>query len=531
MFVQKKQRNNGLKYGVDIWHDVHIGRDRVGLEDDVECAEAVYQIWQSLFPESPHARQLFVSLLLESPECIEAQFIADEEFMTLEDGEILFKQLREDKGNVSFFYDAHGDTTEAVRIIEQVLKRKPVPIPKQFHAALLRHDIIRTPEQQRKFKFKGFEVSDRYDDQDSQVGHTHHIVEAFLSYDASTMECYRGRYKFKEAPVETGVEVVPDGEGGSLELLFHDLTLSRVYIHDKPQFKMCSRYLMDAGSKGNSNIPVPTWHNQAPQDTGEGGSLTSTELKGPLSEPGASAHSEGSREPSPEDSSSEMGPTKDFWPEMTSVCDCSALHILNLMTQELQDIPASRKHEINMGRQMALKSMPRDLAFEFLDEDTGKRVEPVLSWSVDDASLDFKVIIREDTDIEPLLTNIVSSSVTEVVVEETNQQVMLSEAKDSYQLEDQGGQTPAMMVEDEGESRREGSPILIDNELEVAPATPNLEGDNEGNNNEDGLTVAQDELAVPPSSRSSAGEDDVELKTWDGPGMSLEHTFKFAIDP
>lgn len=413
-----------------------MGRDRVGLEDDVECAEAVYHIWQSLFPESLRGRQLFLELLLDSPECTEVHYIAEDDFMTKTDGELLFKQLREEKGLDSFFYYA-DDASESVRIIEQVLKKKPVWIPKQFYTALLGREVIRTPEQERRRKFKSFDASARYGEGSHQTKHTHHVVEAFLDYDAATMQIYRDRYHFKEAPVETGIEVIPDGEGADMEFLFHELTLSRVYIHDKKQFKMCSRYLLNADTVINdarktasplaaSRITPPLSIDERPSSDAE---ISDTLVAFESSDDPAQS-------PRPDKSGRPESETKDYWPALASVCDCSALHILNLMTQELQEATSSQKYELNMGRQTALKSMPRDLAFDFWDEDTGERIEPVLSWSIDDASMEFKIVIRREGAGMPLLTNVDKDVVTVVELEVEELRTSVSEVEQAEGLMD-----------------------------------------------------------------------------------------------
>ncbi len=43
--MQKRpDRTVGLHYGVDIWQDVEISRDRVGLQDDEECSDAAFDM-------------------------------------------------------------------------------------------------------------------------------------------------------------------------------------------------------------------------------------------------------------------------------------------------------------------------------------------------------------------------------------------------------------------------------------------------------------------------------------------------------
>ncbi|KAK0455230.1 uncharacterized protein EV420DRAFT_1765660 [Desarmillaria tabescens] len=122
VFVQKRAgRKFGLYYGIDIWQDVEISRDRVGLQDDGQCSDAAFSIWRSLFQGSERARQLYIDLLINHDSCLETRYIV-QQFEEV-DAQLLFGQLQKDKGDDLFFYHAE-DAGESVRIIEQVLKKK-----------------------------------------------------------------------------------------------------------------------------------------------------------------------------------------------------------------------------------------------------------------------------------------------------------------------------------------------------------------------------------------------------------------------
>ncbi|KAF9060285.1 hypothetical protein BDP27DRAFT_429216 [Rhodocollybia butyracea] len=347
---------------------------------------------------------------------------------------LLFAQLREDKGAETFFYFAE-DTTEPVRIIEQVLKRKPVWIPKRFCSVLLNCEVIRTPEQERKRKFKNLDVSGRYREHCStQSIHTYHVVEAFLDYDAPTMQHYHNHYQFKKAPSETDIEAVPDDEG----LLIHELTLSTVYIHEKPQFKMCSRHLAAVEPRCSLTSCIPPSHSSSTESSDAN-----------LHQYSSNSATDVHHECKPSSILQEATENCRFWPEERSVCDCSALHVLNLMTQELQHVTAFGKSELNMGRQLALKSMPRDLSFDIWDEDLQKRVEPVLSWTIDDSLTGFKIIIREEGKGEPLHVNIITEEIqAEIITEEVQAEEVIAEEVQAKEVITEDAQAKEVITED-----------------------------------------------------------------------------------
>lgn len=245
------------------------------------------------------------------------------------DAHLLFDQLRKDKGDGIFFYHA-DDAGESVRIIEQVLKKKPFLIPRDFCQALLKCEVIITPEQARMKRFRSLSASKRYNGDSPQLKYTAHLIKAFLDMDPDMIRIW-DCFHFKSASANMGVEIVVDGG----KVLLHDLTLSSVYIHRKPQFVMCFRHLHAADSleeaepdKDDDNIHLD-------------------ESLGDEQEPVASE-------------------AERFWADdlSASVCDWSALYVLHLMTQELTNVSTMRKTELEMGRQLALRSLPRNLTFE-----------------------------------------------------------------------------------------------------------------------------------------------------------------------
>ncbi|KAG7453154.1 uncharacterized protein BT62DRAFT_990086 [Guyanagaster necrorhizus] len=102
---------------------------------------------------------------------------------------------------------------------------------------------------------------------------------------------------------------------------------------------------------------------------------------------------------------------KRFWPDdpSASVCDCSSLYVLHLMTQELENVSPMRKTEMEMERQLSLRSLPRNLTFEttkpshYAGDDAPFKM--TLFWSTDDDISGFRVFICSDVykDAEPLL--------------------------------------------------------------------------------------------------------------------------------
>ncbi|KAK0455246.1 uncharacterized protein EV420DRAFT_590251 [Desarmillaria tabescens] len=70
------------------------------------------------------------------------------------------------------------------------------------------------------------------------------------------------------------------------------------------------------------------------------------------------------------------------------------------MTQELPNVSTMRKTEMEMGRQLALRSFPRNITFEairpshYAEDDAA--LEMTLSWSTDDDLSGFEVFIHAD---------------------------------------------------------------------------------------------------------------------------------------
>ncbi|PBK62957.1 hypothetical protein ARMSODRAFT_1088952 [Armillaria solidipes] len=366
VFVQKRaERKHGLYYGVDVWQNVRMSRDRVGLQDDAECSNTAFNIWRLLFEDSERARQLYIDLLIKHDSCLETRYIVQQ----LEEDEalLLFNQLQKDKGDDVFFYHAE-DAGESVRIIEQVLRKRPFPIPREFYQALLQCNVIVTPEAARTKRFRNLASSAYYNGNSPQLKYTAHLIEAFLDLDPD-MTHLRGCFHFKSASADIGVEIVVDGG----KVLLHELTLSSVFVHRKPQFAMCYRHLLASQSLEGGGENTGSG-DQSGEDTMEDGQ----ELAASLAE------------------------TKHFWPNdaSASVCDCSVLYVLHLMTQELTNVTTMRKTEIEMGRQFALRSLPRNLTFEAIkpthDVENDAPLEMTLSWSTDDNLSGFRVFIRPD---------------------------------------------------------------------------------------------------------------------------------------
>ncbi|KAK0441407.1 hypothetical protein EV421DRAFT_1904864 [Armillaria borealis] len=362
VFVQKRAGHKlGLYYGVDIWQNIKISRDRVGLQDDAECSNAAFNIWRLLFEDSERARQLYIDLLIEHDSCLETRYIVQQ--LEEDEAELLFNQLRKDKGDDVFFYHAE-DAGESVRIIEQVLRKRPFPIPREFYHALLQCNVIVTPEVARTKRFRNLASSAYYNGNSPQLKYTAHLIEAFLDLDPD-MTRLRGCFHFKSASADIGVEIVVDGG----EVLLHELTLSSVFVHRKPQFAMCYRHLLASQSLEGRGENTRSG-DQSSEDAMEDGQ--------------------------------ELAETEDFWPNdsSASVCDCSALYVLHLMTQELTNVTTMRKTEIEMGRQFALRSLPRNLTFEAIkashDVEDDASLEMTLSWSTNDNLSGFRVFIRQD---------------------------------------------------------------------------------------------------------------------------------------
>ncbi|KAK0186009.1 hypothetical protein F5146DRAFT_165470 [Armillaria mellea] len=176
----------------------------------------------------------------------------------------------------------------------------------------------------------------------------------------------RDLFVFKSASADIGVEIVVD-DG---KVLLHELTLSPVFVHRKPQFTRCYRH-----SFASQSLEGRDENTRSGDQSGQDAMDDGQELAASLAE------------------------TKLFWPEdsSTSVCDCSALYVLHLMTQELTNVSTMRKTEIEMGRQFALRSLPRNLTFEAIkpshDPESDLPLEMTLSWSTDDNLSGFRVFI------------------------------------------------------------------------------------------------------------------------------------------
>lgn len=346
VYVQTKRGKQGLKYAIDIWSSVAISRDRIGLEDDNACASATYAVWRSLFKDSERARALYVDILLHDEHRLEVSHFQWD--ATRDDALFLFEELkRRSAANAFFFYAV--DSVEPTRIIEQVLKKTAVHIPEGFYLGLLNHKIIKTPEEARFTNFRALEGSVHYDDATSlQMRHTSHVIRAFLAHD-SEMARFQDSFAFKAAPREMGIEIIIDKVHVPQRLLLHELTLSPVWVHAKNLFRMCTRHRSAA-------------------------------------------------EPRQEESGKEE--EEDLWPEVLPerVCECAALYVLHIMTQENAAVSVANRQEMTMGRQIALRSMPRNVGFDAVaPEECFGEDEPldmVLSWVTDDDVDDFEVVVK-----------------------------------------------------------------------------------------------------------------------------------------
>ncbi|KAJ7600770.1 hypothetical protein C8J56DRAFT_17378 [Mycena floridula] len=371
VLVDKSGTDTDIFFGVDILFPVKISRDRVGLEDQDELAEAVFRIWQALIKVSEEARRMYLDLLQNHPYALETANAAS--YLKKPEAQLLFQQLRKDKGDGVFFY-TNKDGGEALRIIDHVLKKKAHLIPERLHQSWLKHDIIKTPNQARLDVFRNLQSSERYRDCSSQSQYTAHILKAFLDIIPEMNPC-RDAFSFRKADPDIGVEIIPD-KG---KFLLHDLTLSSVYVHRSKSYEICPRYRQYQGRFGG------VAQDPAARETGD--------------------------QQSGHNSDEMVTLTNEFWPTIPAdcVCDCSALHVLYLLIQELNHVSELQKSELNRQIQIYLRSLPRDLQFDLVPSSTqifdDVSLDFILSWSTDDNLSDFTVYIHAVEHASTRLTN------------------------------------------------------------------------------------------------------------------------------
>ncbi|KAF9031685.1 hypothetical protein BDZ89DRAFT_1063829 [Hymenopellis radicata] len=315
-----------LKYGVNIMKNVSLSRDRDGFHTDYDIAKASYPIWARLFVTDVKAKDLYLELLLGNWTSVEV--IYAEKLMKLRELKLIWKHLREQKGQDIFFYCI--DSQSDLRITETVLRKKPYGLPQKFYALLSKHHLIQTPEQARTEQFRNLEASLIPKRPLPQVHFTLHLIDAFLRREKE-MACYRDAYSFKAAPPNMGIEV---DTGLGRNIFINDCTLSYVYVHMKQS--ECPFYLPYRATLDDVEQVLP------PEDY----SALSEEHKFP-----------------------DVGP--DF------ICQCSALHILSLLGQENTTVSQQWKIYIPYTRRNILQTLPRNVRFQAL--------KPTRVWGSDKA--------------------------------------------------------------------------------------------------------------------------------------------------
>ncbi len=138
-------------------------------------------------------------------------------------------------------------------------------------------------------QFRSLSASKHYNGDSPQLKYTAHLIKTFLDMDPDMIRFW-DCFHFKSASANMGVEIVVDGG----KVLLHDLTLSSVYIHRKPQFVMCFRHLRVADSlekaesdKDDNNIHlddysvISTSASTSRRDTPSQFHLTSTRISSP----------------------------------------------------------------------------------------------------------------------------------------------------------------------------------------------------------------------------------------------------------
>ena len=110
--IRDSENPPALCFGVD-FSDVVVSRDRQNVMSDRDTGKTLCRMWDRLISGgNADATSTYLKLLLEKEECFEA--LQAEHFISMSSAEILFKQLRTESPDRSFFYC--GDAKDAEEV-------------------------------------------------------------------------------------------------------------------------------------------------------------------------------------------------------------------------------------------------------------------------------------------------------------------------------------------------------------------------------------------------------------------------------
>lgn len=185
--------------------------DRNALVNSSSLSTVIYKTWKPLLLTSSQARQHYIDMLFDHEKCLDVLGLRT--CITRRVAVVLFKALKQKYGPRAFFYYS-AETTEARRIIEPSLKRRPVLLKELFWDSLRQWPgLVMTPSEARQKWFRDLpeypiDVSTRAE---TDILHT---VRSFLLLDERT-ERFLDGWVFKSCPADSGdveCSIMPGGE-------------------------------------------------------------------------------------------------------------------------------------------------------------------------------------------------------------------------------------------------------------------------------------------------------------------------------
>lgn len=211
--------------------EVYLGRDRAGLESRQEAGEAIYPIWANAIRKSSKARELYIALLLDHENCLDVEDLSSN--IEKDCADLLFRALRDLHPNTFIYYAE--ETTNAIRIIRDSLKKEPFLITKPFFEALRKHETILTPEEARKRAFLAMPEAHPEDDDDISTSHTIHVMRAFMKLD-SDMAPFASCWSFKACDHSVGPVNLTVDDG---HVYLNDQLLDPSSVHQSRRWEAC----------------------------------------------------------------------------------------------------------------------------------------------------------------------------------------------------------------------------------------------------------------------------------------------------
>ncbi|KAA1474379.1 hypothetical protein DENSPDRAFT_326921 [Dentipellis sp. KUC8613] len=226
---EEKDKTTGLVYGINIAEDISMSRDRSALEDRTDAAEAIFRIWQPLLLTSDDARTRYLDLLQNNERVLDVEGVED---LNPACAKALLSTLQKQHSDTAFFFYSR-ETTDARRIIEDYLHKKPVLLTESLYDALRVHKTILTPAEAQEKAFRSLPPVEPDEQASIYVRHVLHSIRALLHLDVQTARFLKS-LAFKSGHFDV-LEISVTGD----QVHLTENLLKLDYVHKKPGYSAC----------------------------------------------------------------------------------------------------------------------------------------------------------------------------------------------------------------------------------------------------------------------------------------------------